>query len=273
MKAIYLILLFTVLSSCFKQNKTQAVPQKYKPLSAISSFKKMIKIEGGSYKAFIGKDSGRVVKVNTFLMDDSPVTNAEYLQFLKANPQWTRSKVIRLYADSTYLHNWKGDFQLPTGISPEAPVTNVSWFAAEAYAKSAGKRLPTIDEWEYAGVADEISPNASEKPEFTEFILKAYQQKEGYHTPVKQHKPNYYGLYDMYGKVWEWTYDFNSVMMSGESRKDNTTNESLFCAGAAVTSSDLRNYAAFMRFAIRGSLKANYCVNNLGFRCVKDFKK
>ena len=231
----------------------------------------MVKIDGGTYKAFIGKDSNRVVNVKTFYMDDSPVTNAEYLQFLKANPQWTRSKVLRLYADSSYLKHWEGDYKIPKNLNPNAPVTNVSWFAAEAYAKSAGKRLPTIEEWEYVGLADATSKNASQKPEFTDFILREYQQrKDKNNQAVKQGEHNFYGVYDMYGLVWEWTYDFNSVMMSGESRKDNTTNESLFCAGGAITSSDLRNYAAFVRYALRGSLKANNCLNNLGFRCAKD---
>lgn len=232
-----------------------------------------MKIDSGSYRAFIGKDSNNIIKVKSFYIDNSPVTNAEYLTFLKANPQWTRSKVLRLYADSTYLKHWKGDYQLPEKINPDAPVTNVSWFAAEAYAKSVGKRLPTIEEWEYVGLADRTSKNASDKPDFTDFILREYQQrKSNINKVVRQGEPNFYGVYDMYGMVWEWTYDFNSVMMSGESRKDNTTNESLFCAGGAITASDLRNYAAFVRYALRGSIKANNCLNNLGFRCARDFK-
>ena len=242
-------------------------------LEFISSSKKMMKIDSGSYRAFIGKDSNNIIKVKSFYIDNSPVTNAEYLTFLKANPQWTRSKVLRLYADSTYLKHWKGDYQLPEKINPDAPVTNVSWFAAEAYAKSVGKRLPTIEEWEYVGLADRTSKNASDKPDFTNFILREYQQrKSNMNKVVRQGEPNFYGVYDMYGMVWEWTYDFNSVMMSGESRKDNTTNESLFCAGGAITASDLRNYAAFVRYALRGSVKANNCLNNLGFRCARDFK-
>lgn len=241
-----------------------------KRLNLIVSQKKMIEIPGGTYKAFIGKDSGRIVKVQTFDLDDSPVTNKEYLEFLKANPQWTRSKILRLYADSNYLKHWKSDYEIPEGISPDAPVTNISWFAAEAYAKSTGKRLPDIDEWEYAALADQKTPNASKDPAFTDYILKAYQKKDKNKQPIKQEPPNYYGIYNMYGMVWEWTYDFNSVMMSGESRKDNTVNDNLFCAGAAVTSSDLRNYAAFIRYALRGSIKANYCLNNLGFRCAKN---
>lgn len=262
------------LASCSQSSKShQSTSVADHQLEFISSSKKMMKIDSGSYRAFIGKDSNNIIKVKSFYIDNSPVTNAEYLTFLKANPQWTRSKVLRLYADSTYLKHWKGDYQLPEKINPDAPVTNVSWFAAEAYAKSVGKRLPTIEEWEYVGLADRTSKNASDKPDFTNFILREYQQrKSNMNKVVRQGEPNFYGVYDMYGMVWEWTYDFNSVMMSGESRKDNTTNESLFCAGGAITASDLRNYAAFVRYALRGSIKANNCLNNLGFRCARDFE-
>lgn len=269
-----LMMFFALLTQLSCTGDPDMIQTESKPrasLHFVRTVKNMEKIEGGTYEAFIGKDSGRVVKVETFYMDDSPVTNAEYLRFLKANPQWTRSNVLRLYADSSYLKYWKSDHEFPENMQ-DAPVTNISWFAAQAYAESVGKRLPTIDEWEYVGLADAKSANAAHQPEFTEFILKSYQKKDKYKQPVRQDTPNYYGVYNMYGMVWEWTYDFNSVMMSGESRKDNTTNESLFCAGAAVTSSDLRNYAAFVRYALRGSLKADYCLNNLGFRCAKNFK-
>lgn len=231
----------------------------------------MIKIEGGNYEAFFGKDSGRVVNIETFFMDESPITNAEYLFFLKANPQWTKTNVLKLYADENYLKNWKGDYEIPNNQFPDSPVTNISWYAAQAYAKSVGKRLPTIDEWEYVGLANTNSKNASSDSTFPEFILKSYQErKRNGEGRIKKSVPNYYGIYNIYDLVWEWTYDFNSVIMSGESRNDSTPSESLFCAGAAVTSADLRNYAAFVRYALRGSIKANDCINNLGFRCVKN---
>ena len=41
----------------------------------------------------------------------------------------------------------------------------------------------------------------------------------------------------------------------------------LFCAGGSVGATDVSNYAAYMRYAFRASLKANYAVANLGFRC------
>ncbi len=268
---LFYTLIFLSVISCSKNRNSEVVITDRPALIHSISDKKMVEIQGGIFKSFIGKDSGRVSTIKNFLLDETPVTNAEFLEFVKKNPQWSKSKILKIYADSTYLKSWPADFELPKDRSPNAPVTNVSWFAAEAYAKSVGKRLPTVEEWEFVSRADEVSADASKKPEFTEYILKTYQMKDKHLKPVKQGVPNYYGIYDMY-KVWEWSEDFNSVMMSGESRKDASGDESLFCAGAAVTSDDLRNYAAFMRFALRGSLKANYCINNLGFRCAKDLK-
>ena len=271
MKNIIYILFAFFLFSCTENSvkKIQKTPIETK-LSMISSNTLMQKIDGGDYRAFVGKESDGLTKVSSFYLDETAVTNAEYLQFLKANPQWSKSKILRLYADSTYLKNWKSDFEIPEDVSPNAPVTNVSWFAAKAYAESVGKRLPTVDEWEYAARANENLKDATEDPAFTKHILQLYQEKMNYKKPVKQHQPNAWKIYDLYGTIWEWTDDFSSVMMTGESRKDNTVNESLFCAGASVTSSDLRNYAAFIRFAMRGSIKASYTGNNLGFRCAKD---
>lgn len=256
--------------SCGRNQETeQQINPIQKELSHISAEKTMQKIDGGFYRAFVGKQSDSLTYVSSFYLDETAVTNAEYLKFLKANPQWSKSKILRLYADSTYLRNWKSDFEIPEDASPDAPVTNVSWYAAKAYSESVGKRLPTVDEWEYAARASENLKDATEDPAFTQHILHLYQQKLNYKKPVKQHQANVWKIYDFYGTIWEWTEDFSSVMITGESRKDNTTNETLFCAGASVTSSDLRNYAAFIRFAMRGSVKGSYCGNNLGFRCAK----
>ena len=265
----YILSLISIFSCSKKQSATEIVKEK-PSIVFISSHKKMLKVDGGQYRAFVGKESDSLTTVKSFLIDETAVTNFEYLEFLKKNPQWTRSKVLKLYADSTYLKHWKSDFEIPADVSPDAPVTNVSWFAAKAYAESVGKRLPTVDEWEYAARANENLKDATENPEFTRHILNLYQEKGKYKLAVKQHQPNAWGIYDMYGTIWEWTEDFNSVMMTGESRKDTDANESLFCAGASVTSTDLRNYAAFIRFAMRGSMNADYTVNNLGFRCAKD---
>lgn len=270
MKHLFYILSLISIFSCSKKQSATGIVKEKPSIVFISSHKKMLKVDGGQYRAFVGKESDSLTTVKSFLIDETAVTNFEYLEFLKKNPQWTKSKVLKLYADSTYLKHWKSDFEIPVDVSPDAPVTNISWFAAKAYAESVGKRLPTVDEWEYAARANENLKDATENPEFTRHILNLYQEKGKYKLSVKQQQPNAWGIYDMYGTIWEWTEDFNSVMMTGESRKDTDANESLFCAGASVTSTDLRNYAAFIRFAMRGSMNANYTVNNLGFRCAKD---
>lgn len=288
MKSIYIALVSMVLLSCSKNEEKESVapPQttqkenaqtkediKFQPkdIVAITSNKKMVKVEGGGYQPFIGGNPDSLVTVKSFLMDEAPVTNVEYLEFLKANPEWTKSKILRIYADSTYLSNWNSDFELPADADPNAPVTNISWFAAKAYAQSVGKRLPTVDEWEYAARASESEKNASTDPEFTNHILALYGKQRGkYKETVKEDAPNYWGLYDMFGKIWEWTVDFNSVMLSGESTGDNVVSAGLYCGGAALTATNLQDYASFLRFAMRGSLHADYTVNNVGFRCAKD---
>lgn len=270
----FTLFILILLTSCSKniglKDSYSSTSLKKNTIQSVETNKEMRKIEGGNYMGFIGRDSARLVEVSTFYLDATQVTNAEFLEFLYKNPQWTRSKVSSLFADDSYLKDWISDYELPKNVNPNAPVTNVSWFAAQAYAQSVGKRLPSVDEWEFVAIADENSKDASNNPKFTAYILNAYQNKTAYRNPVQQNKPNYYGVYDMYGVVWEWTEDFNSIMISGESRNDNSINENLFCSGAAVTTTDLKNYAAFMRYAMRGSLKASYSVNNLGFRCAKD---
>jgi formylglycine-generating enzyme required for sulfatase activity len=77
----------------------------------------------------------------------------------------------------------------------------------------------------------------------------------------------------MHGLVWEWTSDFNSVLISGESRQDVDVERNLFCGSASINATNLMDYAAFMRFAFRGSVKANYSIRTLGFRCSKDINQ
>tara|TARA_R100000353_G_scaffold153008_2_gene111433 strand:+ start:91483 stop:92247 length:765 start_codon:yes stop_codon:yes gene_type:complete len=229
----------------------------------------MALVEGGVYLPLYGTED-KLVKVNPFLMDIHPVTNEEFVKFVKENPRWKKSNVKRLFADKSYLNSWTSDTTF-TGIK-NAPVNNVSWFAAKNYCECQGKRLPTIDEWEYAAMANKDVPDARRIKSYNQYILNWYETPKTFNKPVGSTFKNYYGIYDLHGLVWEWTEDFNSVLISGESRKDVDKDANLFCGSAAIGASDLMNYAAFMRFAFRGSMKARYSSQNLGFRCVSDLK-
>jgi len=238
---------------------------------SLAQSENMVLIKGGVYIPLYGVDS-TAVTVDSFLMDVYPVSNNNYLTFLQKFPEWKRSKAKRLFADGNYLINWEGDGNMGSQLLPDAPITNVSWFAAKKYCECQGKRLPTVDEWEYAAMADENSPDARKTPSYNQMILDWYEAPRSFDKTIGSTFKNYWGVYDLHGLVWEWTQDFNSVLISGESRKDVDKDSNLFCGSAAVGASDLMNYAAFMRYAFRGSLKANYSVKNLGFRCVKDIQ-
>nr|WP_317618163.1 formylglycine-generating enzyme family protein [Polaribacter undariae] len=232
----------------------------------------MVAIKGGAYIPLYGRDSMKV-EIDNFLMDVYPVTNKEYVAFVKKYPKWQKSKVIKLFADASYLRDWKSDTLLGENKKENSPITQVSWFAAKEYCECQGKRLPTVDEWEYVAMANKKMPDARKQKEYNAFILSWYEKPKTFNQTIGSTFKNYWQVYDLHGLVWEWTSDFNSVLITGESRKDVDTDSNLFCGSAAINATDLMNYAAFMRYAIRGSLKAKYTMKNLGFRCVKDDKK
>lgn len=231
----------------------------------------MVLIEGSRYIPLYGRDS-TVVEVKDFKMDIYPVTIADYEAFVEKYPKWRKSNVISLFADDSYLSNWKNDLESKDSLKSQSPITYVSWFAAKAYCECQNKRLPTVDEWEYVAMADETTRDARVKPTYNEKILAWYEAPRTNQNLIGKTSKNVWGVYDLHGLVWEWTLDFNSVLITGESRKDVDKDSNLFCGSAAVNATDLMNYAAFMRYAIRGSLKAKYSMKNLGFRCVQDIK-
>lgn len=232
---------------------------------------KMVSIQEGSFVPLYGDLSKKPVTVKSFFIDVYPVTNTQYLSFIKEHPEFSKSKIKGLFADKSYLSYWKNDSDFGN-TNPKAPVTSISWFAAKKYCECQGKRLPTMDEWEYVAMADEKRIDARTKAEFNKYILSWYEKSKTYENPIGQTFKNYWGVYDIHGLVWEWTADFNSILLSGESRKDKSADKNLFCGAASVNATDLMNYAAFMRYAFRGSLKAQYSTRNLGFRCASTTK-
>ncbi|MNQ35306.1 Serine/threonine-protein kinase pkn1 [compost metagenome] len=134
---------------------------------------KMVPILEGSFVPLYGATSKKPVLVKSFFIDVFPVTNNEYLNFLKKHPEFSRSKIKELFADKSYLTYWKNDFDFGNA-NPKAPITSISWFAAKRYCECLGKRLPTMDEWEYVAMADEKKTDARTKREFNNYILSWY---------------------------------------------------------------------------------------------------
>jgi len=222
----------------------------------------MANIPGGSYRPLYLKKDTPMISVKPFQIDKTPITNAEFAQFVKANPKWQRGNVSVKQAESNYLKQW--DKNGPKAADVNKPVTNVSWFAAHAYCAAQGKRLPTNDEWEFVGLASELQANGSNEPSYNRTILSWYENGSKGLKNIRQNKPNFYGVYDMHGLIWEWTSDFNSSQITS-----GTLKAADFCGSGAVNSSDPSNYAAFLRYGIRTSLQPNFVLHNMGFRCAK----
>ena len=232
----------------------------------------MARIKEGVFRPFfLAQGDPKEVAVKAFYLDVLPVTNGDFLAFVRASPQWRRSQARRLFVDDAYLKDWAGDLDLGTNAAPNAPVTFVSWFAAKAYAQWKGKRLPAVAEWEYAASASATRLDAENDPEFKRQVLDWYSAPSAQRLPtVGTGQPNYWGVHDLHGLVWEWVADFNTAMVTGDGRNVGDPNRQLFCGAGAQSASDAENYPAFMRYAFRSSLNAAYCVHNLGFRCAKD---
>jgi sulfatase modifying factor 1 len=278
MKSLYFLFIVTVLFSCSKDKDSNTlenitVPSVSTPKdSPFGVETPMVPIKGGKYIPLYGKKN-TLVEVNNLLMDVYPVSNSDYLAFVTKNKRWRKSEVKKLFADDNYLKKWINDTILTKDMKGNSPVTNVSWFAANAYCECQGKRLPTVDEWEFAGMANENIADARKIKSYNQYILDWYEKPKTFDNEIGKTFKNFYGVYDLHGLVWEWTSDFNSILLTGESRTDATADKNLFCGSGSLNASDLMNYAAFIRYAFRGSVKADYAIKNLGFRCVKDSLK
>jgi sulfatase modifying factor 1 len=239
----------------------------------------MVFIEGGTYVPFMltpnsksGEELSFIkasVLIPSFYLDRNLVTNSDFLHFVEQSPEWRKTKVRTLFADGHYLESWKSDLTLASKKSATEPVTRVSWFAARAYCESLGKELPTTDQWEFA-----LLDKGRAQNEVKEKILAWYGKPSSDDLPaVGTTGKNGYGISDLSSVVWEWTLDFNSLMTGDDSRADDGKNSSpLFCGAAGLGTLDSRDYATFMRYSLRSSLKASFTMRNLGFRCAKELK-
>lgn len=227
----------------------------------------MVVLPSGSYTPLYQTAGGGRVHVARFALDRAPVTRGDYLRFVQSHPSWRRSAVDSSRAERAYLDTWRGDLDAGNATDLRRPVTGISWFAASAYCAALGKRLPTVDEWEYAGAASETDRDAAWKPAFIRRLLDLYSSRVTDDLPpVERGFTNAYGVTDLHGGAWEWTADFDGNLPSSHSHHVAHTHDSS-CAGAAIGAPDPTNYPAFMRFAFRSALSRRTTVRSLGFRC------
>jgi formylglycine-generating enzyme len=229
------------------------------------------KLPGGEFESVLKYDdnAGRV-HVAPFAMMTMPVTNADFLAFVRAHPQWRRDAVSAVFAESRYLSHWSAPTQLGAYALPRQPVVWVSWFAAHAYCKAQRAHLPTWSQWEYAAAADERRRDARGDPAWRERMLSWYSQpsKRALQS-VGTQPPNAYGVSDLHGLVWEWTDDFSALLVSADNRDQGDPDRLKFCGAGALSINDRENYAVLMRVALLSSLDGADATANLGFRCAR----
>jgi formylglycine-generating enzyme required for sulfatase activity len=177
------------------------------------------------------------------------------------------------------------------------PVVHIAYADAQAYAKWAGKRLPTEAACEYAaqgGLKDPIYPwgnkDVNQAPYECNFFqgqFPSYNSSEdGYLTsaPVGSFKPNGYGLYDMAGNVWEivndkFDEDYYTTLPTdsptlnpkGSTRsfyRQNNFGQHTVIKGGSFLCND--SYCASYRVSAKMPLETDSAMNHVGFRCVMD---
>lgn len=231
----------------------------------------MLSIPDGTYRPLFKDKDGTTaeVRVKAFDIDRYLVTNGQFQQFILQSPKWNRENIKSVFSDSNYLKHFSVNGVMEN--IARQPVINVSWFAARAFCKSKGKRLPNMDEWEYVASASQTHIDGTKDPLYRQKILDWYAQSTRTKLPNVEDTPsNYWQVQGLHGVVWELVNDFNSALVTGESRGDSQLEKQLFCGAGAASSADPGDYAAFMRYALRSSYQASYTMESLGFRCAKD---
>jgi sulfatase modifying factor 1 len=234
---------------------------KLKKITSPADLENMVLIPGGKFlmgsdKFYPEEKPVHEVTVDSFYIDKYEVTNGEYRKFVKETGYVTiaeRPLDPKDYPDAdpkllvpgalvfqkseravnlNDYHNWwawvpGASWQHPHGPGSnlfelkDHPVVHIAYEDAEAFAKWAGKELPTEAEWEFAARGGLDGKNftwGDDDVQLTKPMANTWQGEFPYQNllvdkyegtaPVGSFEPNGYGLYDMAGNVWEWTSDW-----------------------------------------------------------------
>lgn len=194
----------------------------------------MVDIAGGLYElgyngtgfCYDNEQPEHKVYLQPFKMDIALVSNADFLEFIKAGGYeeyrywladgWDLVQEQEWNAPLYWERNEKGewikkDFRGVCKLEPDEPVVNVSYYEADAYARWAGRRLPTEAEWEKAASWNESlqrktvypwgdDPPTPEHANLFESCLWGPSRIGSYPKGISS-----YGCHQMVGDVWEWT--------------------------------------------------------------------
>ncbi|MCH2450789.1 MAG: formylglycine-generating enzyme family protein [Gracilimonas sp.] len=243
---------------------TMFVMMAFMPEIAFSQTARVV-VPAGSFHSVLPEVEGEPVAVDSFYMDETAVTNEEYLEFLKDNPEWKRSKIPPVFTNNGYLREWKSDLDPGyENVGVNRPLTRVSWYAANAYCAAQGGRLPTLNEWEYSAQLMEFDSDA-EMNTFSSGLINWYSGidvknlAEVGSTGIE----NTEGIKDQFGLVMEWVEDFKPIIADELSLDCGTV-------GRMNTLGSVYSYAASIRYITRMSFNPKITTGMVGFRCAYD---
>jgi len=272
------------------------------------------------------------VYVDGFWMDKTELTNEQFEKFANATgyitiaertptkEEFPTAPPENLVAGSTvftptsgpvplnnYFQWWRyehgANWRHPTGPDSDLkgrekyPVVQIAYPDAEAYAKWAGKRLPTEAEWEFAargGASGKLYAWGDELRPGGKWMANIYEGKfpvqdtaeDGFAgiAPVAQFPPNGYGLYDVAGNVWEWVSDwyrpdtFARLVLTGGVARNPKGPETPYDPSEPNEKKRVHRGGSFLctdqyctRYMVgtRGKGEVTTGSNHVGFRCVK----
>ena len=196
------------------------------------------------------------VELDGFYMDRTEVTVGQFREFVN---------------QSGYKYGGNWDSVAVYSPGDEYPMVYVNWNDATAYAKWAGKRLPTEAEWEYAargGLVGKRFPGGDTiSSDDANLFLTGGKDKWEYCAPVGSFEANGYGLYDMASNVWEWCDDWYDENYYKNSPVKNPPGPDI--GSLRVLRGGYWSYGSnYLRVALRSSDLPNDGFNGHGFRCV-----
>jgi len=266
-----LAIIFFILFFIYSCSNSEQKPLDSKPKIKNSATANMVLITEGKFQMGSDKKTSKKIDesplhevyLSAYYIDKFEVTNRQYKKFI------TETGYPAPYVrDSDWAKpfNWINN-NYPNNLA-DHPVVLVNWNDTSAYAKWAGKRLPTEAEWEKAsrgGLLNNSYPFGNKigfnQASFDKGYVRGRELK-----PVGTYPPNPYEIFDMSGNVWEWCQDWYLDKYYNESPDknplgpDNGTYK-VFRGGSWI--SDRK----FLRCANRGKNTPEYKSPSLGFRC------